>query len=261
VAFAATTVSALDPRFSPRFHVTMGLRALHTLQLRGDAAEQAVRDAARRHVDAAVRLAPRDGATLLLQARAAEVAGDEATASTKAAEAFERLLRGDRTTSFDGVHAELGLLQPQAEMPFTDGFTTRLLCRAALDEEGRALKAPLLKNSCAWLYVSAHETAVRDPQLGVALAREAAAEAPDTAAITHTLAVALAEAGQAREGLALLEKLAVKGDTSLGAAFLRAERQRLGRMATTQEAAPRPAPPWPPPAALPDGPPQDPVVP
>jgi membrane associated rhomboid family serine protease len=248
VGFTVTTVSALDPRFSPRFHVTMGLRDLHTLQLRGPAVDEAMRQRALAHVAAATRLGPDDGATLLLQARASEVAGDVVTARRQASAAFARFAGdGDRTRAFDATLAELGLLEPAAEMPYVDGFTVRLLCQAALDEEGRALKAPLLKNSCAWLYAMAHETAVRDPALAEALAREASAEAPDAAAITHTLAVALAENGNAREGLALLERLAVKGDTSLGAPFLQAERQRLSRLATLQAQAAAP-PPEPPPA-------------
>jgi membrane associated rhomboid family serine protease len=241
VGFTVTTVSALDPRYSPRFHAAMGLRALHTLQLRGPAADEALRARASTHVEAAARLGPDDGATLLLRARAAEVAGDVESARRLAAAAFDQFAAdGDRTAAFDAILAELMLLEPDAEMPFIDGFTVRLLCRAALDGEGRALKAPNLKNSCAWLYAMAHETAVRDPVLAVAVAREAHAEAPETAAITHTLAVALAESGNAREGLALLERLAVTGDTSLGRAFLQAERQRLDRLAKEQAATPAP---------------------
>jgi hypothetical protein len=249
VGFTVTTVSAIDPRYSPRFHVTMGLRDLHTLQLRAPAVDERLGQSAHRHVDAAIHLGPDDGATLLLQARAAEVAGDAAGSRRLAAAAFSRFADGgDRTGAFDATLAELGLLEPSAEMPYVDGFTVRLLCQAALDEEGRALKAPLLKNSCAWLYAMAHETAVRDPALAEALAREAFGEAPESAAITHTLAVALAENGNAREGLAVLERLAVKGDTSLGPAFLMAERQRLGRLATeqAQAVAPPPEPPTPP---------------
>ena len=248
VGFTVTTVSAIDPRFSPRFHATMGLRDLHTLQLRAPNVDERLGQSARRHVDAAIHLGPADAATLLLQARAAEVAGDAAASRRLAAAAFSRFADGgDRTGAFDATLAELGLLEPAAEMPYVDGFTVRLLCQAALDEEGRALKAPLLKNGCAWLYAMAHETAVRDPALAEALAREAFAEAPDSAAITHTLAVALAENGNAREGLALLERLAVKGDTSLGPAFLMAERQRLGRLATAQARAVAPPPEPPPP--------------
>jgi membrane associated rhomboid family serine protease len=243
VGFTVTTVSAIDPRFSPRFHVTMGLRDLHTLQLRGPTVDEALRQRAFAHVDGAARLGPDDGATLLLRARAAEVAGDADSARRLAAAAFVRFaVDGDRTKAFNATLAELMLLEPAAEMPYVDGFTVRLLCQAALDEEGRGLKAPELKNGCAWLYAMAHETAVRDPALAVALAREAHAEAPDTAAITHTLAVALAESGNAREGLALLERLAVKGDTTLGAAFLLAERQRLGRLVAQQADVAVPAP-------------------
>jgi len=250
VGFAVVTVAALEPRFSPRYHVIMGLRDLHSLQLRG-APDEAVRARADAHVAAATRLAPDDGTTLMLRARAAEVAGTVVEADRLASAAFARLSRGDRTAAFDAALVDLGVLQPGGEMPFGDGFTVRLLCRAALDEEGRGLKAPELKNSCAWLYTRSAETAVRDPAAAVVLAAQAHAESPDTAAITHTYAVALAEGGNPEEGLAVLERLVVRGDTGLGAAFLRSERQRLAELVRARH----------PPAAPPTVPPAVPVVP
>ena len=234
VGFAVVGVAALEPRFSPRYHVIMGLRDLHTLQLRGNGVDDGVAKRAAAHVVASSSLAPNDGSTVMLQARAAEVAGDEHKAERLAAIAFRLLSRGDRTAAFDAALVELGVVQPQGEMPFGDGFTVRLLCRAALDEEGRALHAPMLKNSCAWLYARANETAVRDPNQAVLLASQAHLESPSTAAITHTWAAALAEAGNAAEGLAVLERLVVSGDATLGVAFLRSERQRLERLAQAQ---------------------------
>ena len=230
---------SLKPEYSPRFHVVMGLRDLHTAQLTPPGTVLIERAAA--HTAAAVKLAPNDGATLLLQARLAEVKGDLPTSLGLGARAFERRLQGDRSTTFDTALVELALLELDDTMPYADGYTVRALCRAALDDEAGAAPAPLLKNSCAWLYARARETAVRDPVLATALAREASLEAPDNAAVTHTLAVSLAEAGNAKEGLALLEKLAVRGDVSLGAAFLRAERARLDQLAREQ-AATVPAP-------------------
>ncbi len=235
-SFAAVFAYALKPEFSPRFHIVMGLRDLHTAQLTPPATVQLQRAVA--HTAGAVALAPNDGATLLLQARLAEVNGDAAASSALGAQAFARRLQGDRNGTFDAAIVELSLIEPDAVMPYSDGYTVRALCRAALDDEARASPSPMLKNSCAWLYARARETSVRDPLLAVSLAHEAVAEAPDNAQILHTLAAALAEAGDAAQGLALLEQLAVRGDTSLGVAFLRAERQRLEAMAAQQGSAP-----------------------
>jgi membrane associated rhomboid family serine protease len=233
--FAATLMAALQPRYSPRFHATMGLRDLHVVQLRGPGALPELRARAREHVAAATRLGEHDPATLLVEARAAEVEGDPDTARLKASAALAQAGGDvDRTRAFDTLIADVLVLEPNVEMPYVDGFTVRLLCQAALDDEGRAQQAPQLKNACAWLFVMANETAVRDPALALALAEEAHAEAADSAAITHTLAVALADTGRAADGLALLEKLAVQGDASLGTAYLAAERQRLARLATEQ---------------------------
>ncbi len=246
-AFAVTTIAALEPRYSPRFHATMGLRDLHVVQLRKAPLHTDVHVRALAHVAAASRLGHDDATTLLLEARAAEVVGDDRTARLKAAAALAQAGADvDRTRAFETLIADVLVLEPHALMPYADGFTVRLLCRAALDDEGRAQRAPELKNACAWLFVMADETDVRDPTLALALAQEAHAEAPDAAAITHTLAVALADNGRAAEGLALLEKLAVKGDASLGAAYLDAERQRLARLATTQTAPAAAAPADPP---------------
>ncbi len=256
VGFALVSVGAVDPRYSPRYHVIMGLQALHTIQLR-DIDDAAALDGAKAHAAAAAALAKDDPATLLLRARLAEVQGDVPTAERLANEAFRRAARGDRTATFERLVAELGLLEPQTEMPYADGYSTRLLCTAALavdasdagadvakgdDEPRRSLKAPILKNACAWLFVRANEVEIRDPGRAVRLATEASAEAPDNAAIVHTLAVSLADAGDAEEGLALLERLAVKGDTSLGAEFLKAERARLAAQVKEQRSSVAPSP-------------------
>lgn len=240
VGFAVVSVAALEPRFSPRYHVIMGLRDLHTLQLRS-APDEDLRTRAANHVAAATSLAPKDGATLMLRARAAEVAGDVPEAERLASAALGRFSRGDRTAAFDAALVELGVLQPDDEMSFGDGFTVRLLCRAALDDDGQALKAPNLKNSCAWLYARSGETAVRDPKAAVLLAAQAHAEDPKTAMITHTYAVALAEGGNPEDGLAVLERLVVSGDRSLDDAFVWSERVRLSDLVRARQ--PSPAPP------------------
>jgi rhomboid protease GluP len=263
---------SLEPRFSPQFHVVMGLRDLHAAQVHapndggarpGDTSHSALVESlqkqAEAHATAARDLAPHDGNTLLLLARlaefkslacrqgfecidefgrrASELKGETTSSAALGAQAFARLRDGSRTATFDAVLRQLALLEPESDMPYIDGYTVRLLCRAALDDEGRAEKAPSLKNSCAWLYARASEEPLRDPALAVELAREASAEAPDDAAITHTLAVALGDAGAAREGLALLEKLVVRGDRTLPAAMLATERQRLTRLAAQQAGA------------------------
>jgi membrane associated rhomboid family serine protease len=256
VAFAVVSVAALDPRYSPRYHVIMGLKALHTIQLR-QIQDPSAMNAVLAHETSASRLGKDDPETLLLRARLAEVQGDAAAARALAGDAFRRAARGDRTATFEHLVAALGILEPQSAMPYADGYTTRLLCHVALDgavvdaapvgaadddtdgdaDGPRALKAPVLKNACAWLFVRANEMEIRDPARAVILAREASAEAPGNAAIVHTLATSLGDAGNAAEGLALLERLTVSGDTSLGVAFLRSERTRLATQAAAQAAA------------------------
>jgi membrane associated rhomboid family serine protease len=226
---------ALEPKFSPQFHVVMGLRDLHAAQVH--APNEALLKQAEAHAATARELAAHDGNTLLLLARLAEFKGETASSAALGAQAFAKLRDGSRTSTFDAVLRQLALIEPDNEMPYVDGYTVRVLCRAALDDEGRADKAPLLKNSCAWLYVRANEEPLRDAALAVLLAREAVAEAPDDAMITHTLAVALGDAGQAREGLALLEKLVVRGDRTLPPALLATELQKLTRLAAEQAGA------------------------
>lgn len=248
--FAGVGAYALQPTLSPRFHAVMGLRDLHTAQLTPPGAVLVERAAA--HAAAAARLAENDAGTLLLQARLAEVRGDDASARTLASRAFARRLQGSRMNTFERLLIEFALLEPGAagdDVPYSDGFTVRALCRAAIDDapdSDDTSPAPQLKNSCAWLYVRADETAVRNPVRAVELAREAHAEAPADATISHTLAVSLAESGNARDGLALLEKLEIDGAGSLSGAFLRAERQRLEALVAAQaKASAPPSPPAP----------------
>jgi rhomboid protease GluP len=250
---------SLEPHFSPQFHVVMGLRDLHAAQVHAPAAPQAAASGAtsdsalfealhkqaEAHATSARSLAPHDGNTLLLLARLAEFKGETTSSAALGAQAFAKLRDGSRTSTFDGVLRQLSLLEPESDMPYVDGYTVRVLCRAALDDEGRAEKAPSLKNSCAWLYARASEEPLRDPALAVELAREAAVEAPNDAAIIHTLAVSLGDAGAAREGLALLEKLEVRGDRTLPAAMLATERQRLTRLAAEQAGVSTPKTPAP----------------
>lgn len=256
-SFAAVFVYALHPVWSPRFHVVMGLRDLHTAQLTPPGTEQAA--AARERLARARTLADTDPGTILLAARVAEFDNDAATSTALANDAFRRRFQKDAATTFEAFLVELALLEPGAgadAMPYADGYTTRTLCRAALaaaeapddaDAKPDAPTAPSpslarLDNGCAWLFVRASETAVRDPALAVTLARRAHAALPDDAAVTHTLAVSLADAGNAADGLALLEQLVVKGSGGLDRAFLDAERHRLGEQLRAQQAKAQAAP-------------------
>lgn len=236
--FAGLSFYAGRPALSPHFHAVMGLQGLHTVQLRDLPKDDPLTAASRAHLDAAVRLAPRDAATLLLQARMAEVDGDQQRAEQLTAEALEALPGEDRTARIDRAALELGLIRSAVDATFTDGFTMRTLCRAALAGDARTIKAPLLKNQCAWLAITAAETVVRDPALGLELAREARDEVGDGAeadAILHTWACALAETGNAAEGVAVLEKMEVLGQTTrLGRPFIEQERRRLQKLAEAQ---------------------------
>jgi membrane associated rhomboid family serine protease len=239
VAFAGVTAYALEPRWSPRFHAVMGLRALRTAAAARTTADQnaAVADA-REHATRAAALGPDDAATLVLAGQLAAREGDAETARQRTAQAFALWQQAsrDRNAAFEQAAAELALLEPDEDMPFADGRTTRALCTAALDDDGRKQAGPDLKNSCAWLLLRAREPAVRDAQLALPLAREAWEESerkrPD---ITHTYAEALAQTGAAAEGLALLEQLAVSdGVGTLGRSFVDAERTRLARLVIDQ---------------------------
>lgn len=232
--FAGTVVYAVEPRFSPRFHAMMGLRALHTAETALPAQQKEALDAARAHAERAKALGKDDASTWLLQSRLQEHDGavDDATAS--AARAFAGFSDGvpDRYNAFNAALSSLGL-EEAGEMPFSDGFTTRLLCNAALAASTQ--QAPLLKNACAWLFLRANEEPVRDPLRALELSQQAWEEAKTNAAIVHTYACALAQNGQAAEGLALLELLVVSGDLDgLPADLLASERVRLKQLADTQ---------------------------
>ncbi len=246
VGFALVSAYAVDPRWSPRFHAMMGLRALHAAGMQQpsrSAQPNNVDDdplsSARIHSARATALAPDDPATLLLAARVLEHDGKDDEAGAAAAAAFVGFQRGgDRQAGFDNAVRELGLSEPDdddpGQMDITDGFSVRTLCGAALEE----LKgpAPVLKNTCAWLLLRAREPAVQDPQRALPLAKEAFDESgKHEAAIAHTYATALGQNNAAAEGLAILERLQVQGDDEgFDRAFLTAERGRLQKLADEQ---------------------------
>jgi membrane associated rhomboid family serine protease len=239
VAFASVTIYALEPRWSPRFHAVMGLRDAHDASAaRTDVVRAEALARARRHLTRAEQLGSADAATDVLAARVAALDGDDAGARSRMTRAMRSFLdsAGDRRRALDTAALELALLQPDAEMPYGDGFTMGALCDAALDDEGRKAAGPDVKNACAWLLLRAREPAVRDPSRALPWAREAFEESrPERAEITHTYAVALADNGAADEGLALLERLSVRGEgAQLGPGFLDRERARLGRLADEQ---------------------------
>ncbi|MDP2340010.1 MAG: rhomboid family intramembrane serine protease [Deltaproteobacteria bacterium] len=247
LGFAVVTAYAVDPRWSPRFHAIMGLRALHTAQLAQPTAPPKVSEEltdAKAHAARAIELAPDDAATLLLSARLLEHEGKEDEAHAVAVAAFAGFQgSGERYAGFERAITELGLAEPEGhddgEMPFSDGFTVRALCTAALDDvkvDTSKAPAPALKNACAWLLLRAHEQAIRDPARALPLAKEAYEESGKSeAAITHTYAAALAQNDAAAEGLALLERLVVTGESDgLDRGFLAAERERLQKLSEVQ---------------------------
>ena len=145
-------------------------------------------------------------------------------------------------TAWVALVRELSLGGGTEELPFSDVRTVDMLCDAALVEhEARAPRAPAgeLKITCAWLWLKAIDPTVRDLQAALALAREAVADSKgENGSIVHTLAEALAQNGDAAEGLAYLERLTAAGragDLPGGRDFVDAERRRLKRLA---EAAP-----------------------
>jgi hypothetical protein len=246
VGFAATTAYALEPRLSPRFHAVMGLRAAHDASVaHADALKGAPLAAARAHAEAAAALAPDDGTTGALVARLAALDGHDDVARARMGRAFRTWLpeSGDRNAAFEAAATELALLEPDDEMPFADGFTTRLLCDAALDDDGVNQPSHNLLNSCAWLLLRARERPVRDPVAALPLARAAwETSKKERAEIVHTYACALADNGAAAEGLALLEQLSLaEHGAALAPAFLARERARLARLADEQARARRPA--------------------
>lgn len=239
--FAVVTLYALQPRWSPRFHAVMGLRDVHVADMARtdvDRAEAIAR--ARDHLQRAEVLGRGDPTTNALAARVAAVDGDQATARARMSAALVAWMaeRGDREQAIDAASADLALLAPGDEVPWSDGFTVRALCDAALDDDdgGRRAASPRLKNTCAWLLLRAHEPAVRDPARALPLAREAWLESNKARAeITHTYACALAANGDAREGLALLELMSVTGAIDgLDPRWLDGERARLARLADEQ---------------------------
>lgn len=242
ITFALVTAYAVDPRWSPRFHVIMGLHALHDAALMPSAASAETKlaiEEARTHASRATELGADDAGPLLLQARLLEVEGKAQAARVAAEAAFVRYGGGsDAVGAFETAVRELGLSEPaghdDGEMPYTDGFTVRMLCTAALEDSTGPAAA--VKNSCAWLLLRAHEVVVRDPARALPWAKEAFEEsAQKDAAITHTFASALAQNNAAKEGLALLERLVVQGDADgLDPAFLNAERGRFQLLAAEQ---------------------------
>jgi hypothetical protein len=124
-------------------------------------------------------------------------------------------------------------------VPFNDHKTVNALCDAALAELGSAPSYEL-KNECAWLKLKS--PVVHDAQMGLALARAAVAESQSKDAnVVQTLSEALAQTGNAHEGLELLEKLAAEGRGSEmegGDAFLTSERARLQKLAAEPTATP-----------------------
>ncbi len=240
-AFAAVLVYAVEPRFSPRFHAMMGLRALHTAEVAALPNSADAKDAladARTHAARAAVLAKDDPGTWLLQARLQEHDGATDDAAASAARAFEGFSDGipDRFNAFNDATAALGLVEA-GEMPWNDGFTVRTLCNAALAASTQ--QAPMLKNACAWLFLRANEPSVRDPVRALELSTQAWQEAKTNGAIVHTHACALAQNGQAAEGLALLELLVVSGDLDgMPPSFVESERLRLQQLAAAPAGQP-----------------------
>lgn len=246
--FAGIGLYAVEPRYSPRFHALMGLRALHTAATALPADKKTGLDDGRAHADRARALAKDDAGTHVLLARLKESDGDVDGAAQEGARAFALYSAdvSDRYAAFDAATAELGLVDGSGDadgMPWSDGYTVRVLCNAALDA-GTA-PAPLLKNACAWLLLRAREPAVRDPARALGLAREAFRESDQkNGAVAHTYACALAQNGQASEGLAVLERLVVDGDLDgVSPAFINSERARLQQLAAQQAKAAAAAPP------------------
>ncbi len=217
---AAVVAYSARPILSPRYHAIAGLAALADKKA----------DVAKHHAEEVVRLAPDDGASLVLLARMRDEAGDAAQANKLAAQALARF-DADPAVGYEQATRRLVPWGDDGDGLWGDLRTNALLCRAALELVGAAPAAEM-KNQCAWLKLRAQDPAVRDPAGALPIARAAVADGTGAAAsIVHTLAVALADTGDPAEGLALLEKLAAEGKgDELPRGFLDEERQRLKRL-------------------------------
>lgn len=231
VVLALVVAYSARPILSPRYHAIAGLAALVDKKA----------DVAKRHAEEVVRLAPDDGASLVLLARVRDEAGDPAQANKLAQQALTRF-DPEPAVAYAEATRRLVPWGDDGDGLWGDLRTNALLCRAALEQVGAAPAAEM-KNQCAWLKLRAQDPAVRDPAGALPIAKAAVADSKgEVTSIVHTLAVALADNGDPAEGLATLEKLAAEGRADeLPRGFLDEERQRLKRLVSG--AKPRPADP------------------
>jgi len=225
---AVVVAYSARPILSPRYHAIAGLAALADKKA----------DVAKQHAEEVVRLAPDDGASLVLLARMRDEAGDAPQAIKLAHQALERF-DPEPAVAYLEVSRRLVPWGDDGEGLWGDLRTNALLCRAALELVGDAPAAEM-KNQCAWLKLRAQDPAVRDPAGALPIAKAAVADGKgkDTS-VVHTLAVALADTGDPAEGLAHLEKLAAEGRAGeLPRGFLDQERQRLKRLVSSAKPAP-----------------------
>jgi membrane associated rhomboid family serine protease len=229
VVLVGANALALRPSFSPVYQALSSMAALS----RGE------ETAARMHLSSAMQQGPDDALTWLARA-ALENNTDHARAVAFAQTSLRRFsaAAGDATFSAAASlnDASDALLQQAVvdDQRIRDEGVGSLLCEAAttLDPNPPAS----LANNCAWLWATAERRAVRRPNDAVRLGQIAAADGEP--AFVHTYAVALAEAGSATEGVAVLEKLIVdRGAVSLGSVDVRSERARLSDMASQQRRA------------------------
>ncbi len=203
---------SLKPVFSPSYQVTMGYSALH----RGSA------DKARARADQAAKLAPQDGAVLVLLGRMAELDDD-----ARSARRFYRqaLMAFDADDGEEALVKALLAIGGAGTDPFDfDVPTTLGLCEAALDRKGDKPNANLL-NNCAWTMVK-DDPAAGDPARALVLARravslvlggsDAASRLSDgqkvaAAAYLHTLATCYARMGDLTEAVAILDRISAEG--------------------------------------------------
>lgn len=240
---------AARPFLSPLYLARTGLLALQS----GDLAH------AQESARAAARIAPADGATLVLLGRLHEeraaAPADREEAVRLAADALRRFDEDVPSAFRDAQIALLLIGGGTDDLPFHDQRTVNLLCDAALrllpeppsPADDNAFARAEVRNECAWLKVKSGDARVFDPAAGLVQARAAVIESRhEVANHVHTLAEALAQNGDAAEALALLEKLAAEGRAAElpgGAAFLEAERRRMRQLvdAPTARAAPESA--------------------
>jgi membrane associated rhomboid family serine protease len=223
--FAAVTVYAVRPVLSPRYHAVMGLADLAAHRLAD--AEQ--------HEKRAKALGPNDAATLFLEGRVAEEKGNAAEARRLITLGIKRLDEKDMGDAFKAAIVTLSLAGGDDEVPFSDPKTMNSVCDAMIAMLGTT-SSPEVKNDCAWVKLKA--PAVHDEKTGLVLARQAVADSGGKDANNlQTLAEALAQNGDAAEGLALMEKLAAEGrgdELPGGQSFLDSECKRLKALAAQQ---------------------------